>query len=288
MAKRGYTVLLIGQPRVGKTTLFHRITSRSAPAKYESTQGFSDLIPSSIDTSTTFYFMDTDGTRPSNDYPQDFFNPFSKGTFFLMYDTTNQKSFDCLPEWIEGIKSKIRNPNITIIANKKDLQDERQVETQTGQQFAISHQCAFFEISARDDLNFDPLLHSITERHTEKQSKIATLSQEVEALEADYKKCVKKRFRSIFTCGYLGADEKRFTLLAWLKKSASEIENDTHCLDKHSAFIRLLEGARAQVKKQHQGSKIPCLATQSDLVRCINQLVEKLDKQLPSQRSPHL
>ena len=72
----------------------------------------------------------------------------------LMYDITNKKSFDAIPQWMKDIiENKGINFPIILIGNKCDLEDEREVTKDEGEQLAKNYGVSFFETSNKDDVN---------------------------------------------------------------------------------------------------------------------------------------
>ena len=76
---------------------------------------------------------------------------------FIVYDITNRKSFENLQSWIDFVNN-IENSNIVILANKIDLENQRQVQTEEGQKFCTEKNYDFFEVSAKEDNNLNNML----------------------------------------------------------------------------------------------------------------------------------
>ena len=78
----------------------------------------------------------------------------SSACAFIVYDITNEKSFNNIENWIFDCKnlapSKIQ---LVLIGNKCDLEDKRQVDYETGKNFASLHNMLFFETSALNGFN---------------------------------------------------------------------------------------------------------------------------------------
>ena len=69
----------------------------------------------------------------------------------LVYDITNMESFKNLEGWIENAENNKDvmkgEPQFILVGNKIDLEDNREVATQEGQDYADSLGIKFFEIS---------------------------------------------------------------------------------------------------------------------------------------------
>lgn len=74
-----------------------------------------------------------------------------------MYAVNNRKSFEKLDEYREAILNvkDVDNYPVIIVGNKCDLEAERSVSTQEGQEMAKVYDCPFFETSAKSRTNVD-------------------------------------------------------------------------------------------------------------------------------------
>lgn len=74
----------------------------------------------------------------------------------LVYDVTNEKSFDNIKNWIRNIEEHATNDvEKMILGNKCDIQDRRQVSRERGEQLAIEYNIKFMETSAKSSLNVE-------------------------------------------------------------------------------------------------------------------------------------
>ena len=79
----------------------------------------------------------------------------AKGAF-IVYDITRKESFDNVTKWAEQLKSTAdKNLTIIIVGNKTDLEDQRQVTSEEGQNKANELESAFIETSALSGSNLD-------------------------------------------------------------------------------------------------------------------------------------
>ena len=70
----------------------------------------------------------------------------------LVYDVTDEKTFDSIEEWMRCIAENTQECQIiqkVILANKTDLSEHR-VAAEDGRQLAAKHGVAFFEVSAKE------------------------------------------------------------------------------------------------------------------------------------------
>jgi GTPase SAR1 family protein len=87
------------------------------------------------------------------------------GAAILAYDITDSNSFNQLSRLIENIKSSQDNVMLVIIGTKYDLVEEnpemRQVSIQEARELADSLNAAFFETSARTNINVEEVFNNI-------------------------------------------------------------------------------------------------------------------------------
>ena len=98
-------------------------------------------------------------------------NAYYKGAkgAFIVYDITRKESFDSVDKWISDIISSCgKNLTIILIGNKNDLEDQRQISKEMGEEKAKSFEFAFLETSALSGENlekgFNMLVNEIYEK----------------------------------------------------------------------------------------------------------------------------
>lgn len=74
--------------------------------------------------------------------------------FILMYDITNEESFNSVQDWITQIKNySWDNAQVILVGNKCDMEEERVISTERGKQLADQLGVRFFETSAKENIN---------------------------------------------------------------------------------------------------------------------------------------
>lgn len=91
--------------------------------------------------------------------------------FILMYDVSNEDSFNQVNDWSTQIKTySWDNAQVILVGNKSDLED-RTVSTERGKQLADQLGMEFFETSAKDNINvkevFERLVDLICDKMAE-------------------------------------------------------------------------------------------------------------------------
>ncbi|KAL6050191.1 hypothetical protein STEG23_015199 [Scotinomys teguina] len=74
----------------------------------------------------------------------------------LVYDITNEKSFDNIKNWIRNIEEHASSDvERMILGNKCDMNDRRQVSKERGEKLAIDYGIKFLETSAKSSTNVE-------------------------------------------------------------------------------------------------------------------------------------
>lgn len=74
----------------------------------------------------------------------------------LVYDITNEKSFDNIRNWIRNIEEHASaDVEKMILGNKCDMNDKRQVSKERGEKLAIDYGIKFLETSAKSSINVE-------------------------------------------------------------------------------------------------------------------------------------
>lgn len=74
--------------------------------------------------------------------------------FILMYDITNEESFNSVQDWVTQIKTySWDNAQVILVGNKCDMEEERVISADRGRQLAEQLGVRFFETSAKENIN---------------------------------------------------------------------------------------------------------------------------------------
>jgi len=74
--------------------------------------------------------------------------------FILMYDITNEESFNSVQDWVTQIKNySWDNAQVILVGNKCDMEEERVISSERGKQLAEQLGVRFFETSAKENIN---------------------------------------------------------------------------------------------------------------------------------------
>ncbi|MEQ2174668.1 Ras- protein Rab-8B, partial [Goodea atripinnis] len=74
----------------------------------------------------------------------------------LVYDITNEKSFDNIRNWIRNIEEHASaDVEKMMLGNKCDMNDKRQVSKERGEKLAVDYGIKFLETSAKSSINVE-------------------------------------------------------------------------------------------------------------------------------------
>lgn len=166
-----YRVVLLGDPFVGKTALIGRFIENERPANYNETIGaaFHTFTQKINDKSVTLQIWDTAGHEKYRALGPVYYRNACAG--ILVYDVTNRRSFENLPQWVQSFRESVnQNVPLFIVGNKVDLEDELQVDVAQGQQFAQESNFRFFSTSALTGFNVNFLFQKVAEEVLENTS----------------------------------------------------------------------------------------------------------------------
>lgn len=147
-------VLLLGEFRVGKSSMVLRYVEDRFPGNYHATIGANFLVKTvDLPLEDKIYkvglqIWDIGGHARSSQVGRVFFQGVSGA--LLVYDLTRKETLEKLPLWIEQLKKYSPDVRMFLIGNKNDLIEERQITSNEGEQAKDRLQMVhFFETSAK-------------------------------------------------------------------------------------------------------------------------------------------
>ncbi|ELK26690.1 Ras-related protein Rab-8A [Myotis davidii] len=168
-----FKLLLIGDSGVGKTCVLFRFSEDTFNSSFISTIGIDFKIRTieldgkriklqRLDTAgqerfrtiTTAYYRGA-MVRIAHSFSGTSLSPPAHGNM-LVYDITNEKSFDNIRNWIRNIEEHASaDVEKMILGNKCDVNDKRQVSKERGEKLALDYGIKFMETSAKANINVE-------------------------------------------------------------------------------------------------------------------------------------
>ena len=154
----GYRIkfVIIGDKKVGKTTLVNLYTKNKVILDYKETTSIEIYKAKSKINKKDFIIKIID--TPNNKQFLNIIKDEYKNTNYILiiFDLTNRETFLSLNEWINHCRSvQNQNMDLILIGNKSDLNQDRVVSTEEAKKFASDNNIKYFEISAHNikDIN---------------------------------------------------------------------------------------------------------------------------------------
>jgi len=160
---REYKIVVLGSGGVGKSALTVQFVQGIFVEKYDPTIEDSYRKQVEVDnTQCMLEILDTAGTEQFTAM-RDLYMKNGQG-FVLVYSIIAQSTFNDLPDLREQIL-RVKDCDdvpMVLVGNKCDLQDQRVITTEQGQELAKKFGgCAFLEASAKTKVNVEKIFHDL-------------------------------------------------------------------------------------------------------------------------------
>ncbi|EJW76860.1 Rab3 protein [Wuchereria bancrofti] len=132
-----FKLLIIGNSSVGKTSFLFRYCDDSFTSAFVSTVGIDFKVKTVFrgDKRVKLQIWDTAGQERYRTITTAYYR--GAMGFILMYDITNEESFNSVQDWCTQIKTySWENAQVVLVGNKCDMDDERVVSCERGKQLA--------------------------------------------------------------------------------------------------------------------------------------------------------
>ena len=153
-----YKIMVIGESKVGKTSLIKRYTKDEFGGVYLTTVGvdFQDKIIEIENKKVRLQVWDSAGQERFRNVTKKYFQ--STNGLLVVYDITDKESFKKIGFWLDSIKNYApENAKYILVGNKCDLDNERKVSFEEGENYAKEKNIKFFESSAKENTNVNKL-----------------------------------------------------------------------------------------------------------------------------------
>jgi Ras-related protein Rab-8A len=151
-----FKLLLIGDSGVGKTCVLFRFSDDAFNSTFISTIGIDFKIRTIEldDKKIKLQIWDTAGQERFRTITTAYYR--GAMGILLLYDITNEKSFDNIKTWIHNIEQHAsEDVEKMILGNKCDMEDKRVITKEQGEKLAAEHGVPFMETSAKANINVE-------------------------------------------------------------------------------------------------------------------------------------
>ena len=150
--------IIIGDAAVGKSNLLLRFAQNDFKMEYQLTIGV-EFGAKNLEINNKKYRLQIWDTAGQENY-RSITRAYYKNSVcaILVYDITKRDSFEHISSWIEDcLAQSPKTVFMVLVGNKCDLNDQRQVSTEEGQNMAKDNNMIFYETSAKSGLNVDKI-----------------------------------------------------------------------------------------------------------------------------------
>jgi len=151
-----FKYIIVGDTAVGKSCLLLQFTDKKFIPQHDLTIGveFGSRTINIHSNQVKLQIWDTAGQEKFRSITRSYYRGAAGA--LLVYDITRRETFEHLSSWLEDcLKYSNANIVITVIGNKSDLESNRQVTREEGEEFAKKHNLLFLETSAKTSDNVD-------------------------------------------------------------------------------------------------------------------------------------
>lgn len=151
-----FKIVILGEGRVGKTSLLRRYVTQTFSDQEASTQSaaYLDKVVQLRGTQVQLSLWDTAGQERFHSLAPIYYRDADGA--LLVYDTTDAESFRRVAKWVEELQVAGTQCNLAIVGNKCDLQSQARVPKADAETYARS-------INARHSLASAKLGHGVEE-----------------------------------------------------------------------------------------------------------------------------
>lgn len=157
-----FKYILLGNSGVGKSTYINQNINNEFNPTMGTTIGvdFLGKVIQINDDKIKIHVWDTAGQETFkcivNSYYRDAIG------VLVFYDVNNRQSFIDVEKWINEMKACNDLHKLTIIGNKIDIPEHRQVSYEEGEKLAKRYDALFWEVSVKNNLNVEESLYNLT------------------------------------------------------------------------------------------------------------------------------
>ncbi|WEU39944.1 MAG: GTP-binding protein [Candidatus Odinarchaeum yellowstonii] len=163
-----FKLVVLGDERVGKTSLIFRYTERRFLGDYKPTIGidFSAKLVEIGKYNVDLIIWDLGGQEKYRILRKHYLEG-ARGAI-LVFDLTNRTSFEHLNSWYTDLQQNCSAAPAILVGNKADLVQERKISAEEGRRKAEELGLKYLECSAKDGTAVDEAFKDITQQMIEK------------------------------------------------------------------------------------------------------------------------
>jgi Ras-related protein Rab-6A len=153
-----YKMIFVGDQSTGKSCILNRFANNQFDEQYQATIGLDFQSKNVIikDQDVRLLLYDTAGQEKFRSLIPMYIR--ESHIVLFVYDITRKESFENIPKWFSDVLDIKSNETVfVLVGNKIDLESERQISYEEGEDFAQKNNMYFFETSAKTGKNIENL-----------------------------------------------------------------------------------------------------------------------------------
>ncbi|XP_072102514.1 ras-related protein Rab-39A-like [Mobula birostris] len=159
-----FRVILVGESRVGKTSLVLRLTEDKFSVNVRETIGvdyYAHMLETPPIPRVKLQVCDTAGQKENRTMTQSYLQVMLGG--LLVFDITDRHSLDYIRNWLDEASNLIDQCKYVfiLVGHKSDLSAERTVSIEEAEKFAEDMGLRYIETSAKDNTNIQEVFHML-------------------------------------------------------------------------------------------------------------------------------
>ena len=150
--------IIIGDTAVGKSNILTQYVYEKFNEVFQPTLGVEFAAKNTIIENKIYRIQiwDTAGAENFRSITRAYYK--NSVCAFIVYDITKRETFENVQVWLEDIKNQCpQTVLLVLVGNKLDLENERQISYEEGENFAQKNNMFFFETSAKTGANIENL-----------------------------------------------------------------------------------------------------------------------------------
>ncbi len=169
-----FKLIIVGDPAVGKTSLISQFTDKAPQRSYIPTLGtnITEKVVEYQNFTAHFALWDIAGQSKFSRFRNHFYS--GADGFLLVFDLTNPKTFDNVPGWYRDVRSLLPEIPGIIIANKHDMENNRQITDDAMAKISQELNCKIVITSAMTGENVETVFKELGQQLYDSKHKISS------------------------------------------------------------------------------------------------------------------
>lgn len=150
-----FKLLVVGESGVGKTCMLLRFADNSFEENFLSTIGVDFKVKQIVvdNKKVKLQIWDSAGQERFRNITASYYRNCS--AIIIVYDITSKDSFNKVSDWVEEVRRYVPSAPLLLVGNKCDLEENRQVPKEDGEELAKRLGLIFLETSAKTSYNIE-------------------------------------------------------------------------------------------------------------------------------------